>query len=178
MPIKGRPRLIADKACGTKLFRDDLREVIGLVRAGDSQTISDVIRQLVHEALVSRRKQSLGRDTAEDWFLRIHQQSVSEALIPLRQELQQLTKLFEEPLHSVRGANDSPDEKSGRMNVLLTEVLGFAMTAEMKAHLLLQNFLLGRGLSEETIARLMAEHEEKSRQRTEEIVVGILSSSR
>ena len=33
MPRKGRPRLVSSKASGTKLFVDDLREVIKLAQA-------------------------------------------------------------------------------------------------------------------------------------------------
>src|SRR6266511_4309138 len=132
MPRKGRPRLVSSKASGTKLFVDDLREVIKLAQAEGRGTISDVIRDLVHEALAYRRLRAMGRDAAEE---------------PLR-----------------------------RIHPLLTDLIGFAMTAEMKTHLLLQNFLLSRGLSEEAARKLIAEHEEKSRQNTEKIVVGLMQS--
>jgi hypothetical protein len=50
------------------------------------------------------------------------------------------------------------------------------MAAEMKTHLLLQNFLLSRGLGEEAVKKLIAEHEAKSRKNTEQIVVGLRQS--
>lgn len=55
MPKKGRPRLVSSQASATKLFVDDLREVIKLLQANERGTVSDSIRDLVHEALVNRR---------------------------------------------------------------------------------------------------------------------------
>jgi hypothetical protein len=63
---------------------------------------------------------------------------------------------------------------SAMVQSLLTEVLGFTMATEIKTHLLLQNFLLSRGLSEESVQALIAEHEAKSRQQTEQIITGLL----
>ncbi len=45
---------------------DDLREVIKLAQAEGRGTISDVIRDLVHEALAYRRLRAMGRDAAEE----------------------------------------------------------------------------------------------------------------
>ena len=45
MQIKGRARLVATKASGTKLFTDDLRGVVKLSQV-ERKTVSDVIRSL------------------------------------------------------------------------------------------------------------------------------------
>jgi hypothetical protein len=63
-----------------------------------------------------------------------------------------------------------------RISALLTEIIGFTMTTEMKTHLLLQNFLLSRGLGEEAVKKVIAEHEAKSRKNTKQIVTGLLQS--
>ena len=61
MPRQGRPRIISRKASGTKLYVDDLREAVRLVKV-EGESLSDVIRSLVHEALRSRRLRAIGRD--------------------------------------------------------------------------------------------------------------------
>lgn len=57
MPIKGRPILVARQASSTKLFVDDLREVIKFPQTEPCKMISDTLRKLVHAALVNRRMQ-------------------------------------------------------------------------------------------------------------------------
>lgn len=68
MPIKGRPRLVASQASGTKLFVDDLRRVIKLSQTEPRKTISDTLHKLVYEALVNRRLQAFKRDQRETKF--------------------------------------------------------------------------------------------------------------
>lgn len=176
MPRKGRPRLVSSKASGTKLFVDDLREVIKLAQAEGRGTISDVIRDLVHEALAYRRLRAMGRDATEEPLRRIHQEALSAGISPLESELKEIKETLRKLDADGRQKADSAKEIPNRIYPLLTEIIGFAMTAEMKTHLLLQNFLLSRGLSEEAARKLIAEHEEKSRQNTEKIVVGLMQS--
>ena len=64
MPYKDRPRLVAKNPCTTKLFTDDLREVVHLAQR-EKRTVSDLIRELAHEALRDRRLRALGRDERE-----------------------------------------------------------------------------------------------------------------
>ncbi len=137
MPIKGRPRLVASQASGTKLFVDDLREVIKLSQTEPRKTISDTLRELVHEALVNRRLQAFKRDQQEAQLT--EQQATGNELKEVKVTLAKLT------------SQQLP------LQPLLTEILGFTIAAEMKSHLLLQNFLLSRGLNEEAIHKLVAE---------------------
>jgi DNA-binding HxlR family transcriptional regulator len=157
MPIKGRPRLVAKQASGTKLFVDDLREVIKLSQTEPRKTISDTLRELVHEALVNRRLQAFKRDQQEA-------QQTEQTVIgnDLKEIKTALTKLASEQLP---------------VQPLLTEILGFTIAAERKSHLLLQNFLLSRGVSEEAAQKLLAEQETRSRQNVETILHTILPSS-
>jgi DNA-binding HxlR family transcriptional regulator len=154
MPIKGRPRLVAKQASGTKLFVDDLREVIKLSQTEPHKTISDTLRELVHEALVNRRLQAFKRDQQE---ARRTEPTVTGN--DLKEIKTALTKLASEqfPLQS-----------------FLTEILGFTIAAERKSHLLLQNFLLSRGVNEEAAQKLLAELEARSRQNVETILHTIL----
>ena len=154
MPIKGRPRLVASQASGTKLFVDDLREVIKLSQTEPRKTISDTLRELVHEALVNRRLQAFKRDQQEAH--RTEQQATGNELKEVKATLAKLA-VHQLPLQP-----------------LLTEILGFTIAAEMKSHLLLQNFLLSRGVSEEAANKLMMEQETRSRQHVETILRTIL----
>lgn len=154
MPIKGRPRLVASKASGTKLFVDDLRELTRLTQT-ENKTASDLIRELVHEALVIRRQRAIGRDEAEHPLRQMQQQAMAAELNPLARDLSAIKSLL---------------TRHAQAAALLTEVLGFSMAAEMKTHLLLHNFLLTRGVTEEAAQALIAEHETRSRQQTQSIL--------
>ncbi len=173
MPRKGRPRLISDKACGTKLFVDDLREVIKLAQVERRGTVSDTIRDLVHEALANRRTQAMRRDAAEKSTHRASQMAFSYDLSPLEPTLKEIKAMLGKLAVESRESGSANGDFS-RISALLTEIIGFTMTAEMKTHLLLQNFLLSRGLGEEAVKKLIAEHEAKSRKNTEQIITGLL----
>ncbi|MBL8207571.1 MAG: hypothetical protein JNM09_25285 [Blastocatellia bacterium] len=156
MPIKGRPRLVASQASGTKLFVDDLREVIKLSQTEPRKTISDTLRELVHEALINRRRQAFQRDQRE-----VHLTEQQAAGNELKEIKSLLAKL----------ATQQPP-----LQPYLTEILGFTIAAEMKSHLLLQNFLLSRGVSEEAVHKLVTDQETRSRQHVETILLTILQS--
>ncbi len=156
MPIKGRPRLVASQASGTKLFVDDLREVIKLSQTEPRKTISDTLRELVHEALVNRRLQAFRRDQQEG------QRATSQATKNELQEIKTLLAQFT--------AQQLP------LQPLLTEILGFTVAAEMKAHLLLQNFLHNLGVSAETAQQILTEQETRSQQNVQTILQNILSA--
>lgn len=176
MPRKGRPRLVSSKASGTKLFVDDLREIVKLSLAENRGTISDTIRELVHEALANRRVRAMQRDAAEERISHNRRAAISDGNHPLESELREinesLIKLTLERPHTGTSTKDQPEP----IYPLLTEIIGFTMAAEMKTHLLLQNFLLNRGLNEEAVKKLIAEHEEKSRRNTEKIIVKLMQT--
>lgn len=175
MPVRGRNRLIASKASGTKLFVDDLREVTKLTQT-EHKTTSDLLRELVHESLVTRRQRAMGRDEEENHLRQLHQQAISTGVSSLEKEIKRLSEMVSQLAAPISDPAASKPAQIDAMQTLLTEVLGFTITTEMKTHLLLQNFLLHRGLSEESVQTLIAEHEAKSREQTEQIVVGLLPS--
>jgi hypothetical protein len=166
--------MISRKASGSKLFIDDLREIVHLAQVESGRTVSDVIRDLVHEALVTRRQRSIGRDEDENYLRGLHQKAISAGIDPLASELKLIKQTLDKLAPNGQVPTGSIEEKLGRFHSLLIEILGFTMAAEMKAHIQLQNYLLGRGLTEEAVKKLLAEHDEKSRRRTEKIVTGLI----
>lgn len=156
MPIKGRPRLVASQASGTKLFVDDLREVLKLSNTEPRKTISDTLRELVHEALVNRRRQAFQRDQREMKF--------------------SAPQIADHELPEIKASLAKLAAQASPLQPILTEILGFTMAAERKSHLLLQNFLLSRGVSEEAALKLIAEQEARSRQNVETILLTILQN--
>jgi hypothetical protein len=94
MPTRGRPRLVSRQANTTKLFIDDRREVVTL-SANEKKHISDVIRELVHEALRARRFRAFGRDEGEDFIRNIHRKTIAEGVNPVITELATLRQTIE-----------------------------------------------------------------------------------
>ena len=75
MPVRGRPRLISSKPNMTKLYVDDLREVVKL-SAAENKTMSDLIRELVHEAFRYRRLHAFAQDEGESQLHKLYQSAV------------------------------------------------------------------------------------------------------
>ncbi len=75
MPVRGRPRLISSKPNMTKLYVDDLREVVKL-SAAENKTMSDLIRELVHEAFRYRRLHAFAQDEGESQLRKLYQSAV------------------------------------------------------------------------------------------------------
>jgi hypothetical protein len=94
MPVKGRPRLVSHQANTTKLFVDDRREVIAL-STSEKKCVSDVIRELVHEALRVRRFRAFGRDEGDDFIRNLHRETIAEGVTPLSAELAALRQMLE-----------------------------------------------------------------------------------
>ncbi len=102
MPVRGRTRLIAKTPNMTKLYVDDLREVVRL-SAAENKTMSDLIRELVHEAFRARRLQAIGRDAGENQVRELYQEAAASAvqmslqngLAPLAVELAKLRQTID-----------------------------------------------------------------------------------
>ena len=80
---KPRRLIVANKVSSTRLTADDLREV-GRICSGRNRTEADVLRELVHEALVARRLRLAGRDAATQQVREAQRDMLSEHLAPLR----------------------------------------------------------------------------------------------
>jgi hypothetical protein len=97
MLFKNRPRLIANTSCSTKLFTDDLRELARLAEL-EKRTASDILRELAHEALRTRRLRVIGRDEAADFYRQLYRELLQEGLQPLLTQLGQLQTWMQETL--------------------------------------------------------------------------------
>jgi hypothetical protein len=91
---QGRPRKVSGQSATTRLFIDDRREVVTL-STNEKKHISDVIRELVHEALRVRRFRAFGRDEGEDFIHNIHQKAIAEGVNPVITELAALHQTIE-----------------------------------------------------------------------------------
>ena len=89
MPVKGRPRLVSRQANTTKLFVDDRREVIAL-STSEKKCVSDVIRELVHEALRVRRFRAFGRDEGDEFIRNLYRETIAEGIMPVLAEFDNL----------------------------------------------------------------------------------------
>lgn len=94
MPVKGRPRLVSHQANTTKLFVDDRREVVAL-STSEKKCVSDVIRELVHEALRARRFRAFGRDEGDEFIRNLHREAIAEGVNPMITELDALRRMIE-----------------------------------------------------------------------------------
>lgn len=94
MPKRGRPRLVSNLPNTTKLFVDDRRELIAL-SSSERKSMSDAIRELVHEALRERRLRSFGRDEKDDFVRQIHRETIAEGIGPLIAEIANLRQTIE-----------------------------------------------------------------------------------
>lgn len=120
MPRKDRPRLVASSSNATKLFVDDLREVNTLSH-DESKSRSDIIRELVHEALRLRRLQAIGRDQSEDYIRRIHREAIDEGLAPVMEAIAAIRSTIE--ISSVDGRSESQGTEYAKTTKLLSRAL-------------------------------------------------------
>lgn len=193
MPSKNRPRLVASSSSSTKLFVDDLREVARLTSA-EGKTQSDIIRELVHEALRLRRLQAIGRDAGEDYLRRIQQQAITEGLSPVLQELTELRALMTNPLARTKAEPHTPvdhhqnDEKLGsatangtrssRVQVLLTmQVLRRLFITENVVKVLMTVGMQRDNLSAVEIKEQLALQDETGLQQAQQLIQQILPES-
>lgn len=144
MPVRGRPRLIASKPNMTKLYVDDLREVVKL-SAAENKTMSDLIRELVHEAFRYRRLHAFAQDEGESQVRKLYQSATQTAVqTELQPVTEQLTQL-QQTLDALAAAHKTPlparEPRAG-------DRLGQAQFA-LSAH------LLRRLLVTENIARVL-----------------------
>jgi len=139
MPVKGRPRLVSHQANTTKLFVDDRREVIAL-STSKQKCVSDVIRELVHEALRIRRFRAFGRDEGDEFIRNLHRETIAEGVTPVIAELVALRQMLEsfpsriaEEMQPII-ANASPNEQA--ILALVSQMLSHVMISEHIAKVL------------------------------------------
>jgi hypothetical protein len=112
--------LVASSSNATKLFVDDLREV-NTLSLDEGKYRSDIIRELVHEALRLRRLQAIGRDQSEDYIRRIHREAIAEGLAPVIEAITGIRSMIE--VNSVDGKSESQGTEYTKTIELLPRVL-------------------------------------------------------
>jgi ribbon-helix-helix CopG family protein len=169
MPRKDRPRLVASSSNATKLFVDDLREVNALSH-DEGKSRSDIIRELVHEALRLRRLQAIGRDHSEDNIRRIHREAIDEGLAPVMEAVAAIRSMIE--VNSVDGKSESQDTEYPKTIELLprflAQLLQKVIVTESVVKILMTVGMQKDGISAEAIEmNLLSQDEDGIRQAKE-----------
>lgn len=171
MPIRNRPRLVASTSSTTKLFVDDLREVSNLSR-DEEKSRSDVIRELVHEALRQRRLRALGRDESENHVRKIYQETVAEAVAPVIKEFadlrQQLAIVAAQSEVSV--PSDGATKNYEVMLALLSHLMHRSNVTENIVKVLMTIGMQKDGVSSEEIKKQLAVQDEIATQQARELI--------
>ena len=171
MPIRNRPRLVASTSSTTKLFVDDLREVGNLSR-DEEKSRSDVIRELVHEALRQRRLRAIGRDEGENHVRKIYQETVAEAIAPLlknfadlRRELAIVAAQSEDSAKS-----DATTKNYEVMLTLLSHLLRRSIVTDNVVKVLMTIGMQKDGVGSEEIRKQLAVQDETGMQQARELI--------
>jgi hypothetical protein len=174
MPIRNRPRLVASAPSSTKLFVDDSREVAALTRS-ENKSRSDVIRELVHEALRQRRLRAIGRDEGEDYVRRIHREAVAEGVNPLMNAIAELRQLVE---HFSTGSRHEAQSLNQALFDLLAQLLQRAIVTENILKVLMTVGMQKDGVSPEEIRKQIAGHNETGSRQAGELMKRFLGERR
>lgn len=174
MPVRNRPRLVASTSSTTKLFVDDLREVGALAR-DEKKYRSDVIRELVHEALRLRRLRALGRDESESQVRKLYQEAVAETVAPLINEFVGLRQhMANASVHSKESVTPmqtaKPDDARWE---LLTYLLHRATVTESMVKVLMTIGMQKDGVSSEEIRKQLAAQDATGKQQAHELILGL-----
>jgi len=166
MPIRNRPRLVASAPSSTKLFVDDSREVAALTRT-ENKSRSDVIRELVHEALRQRRLRAIGRDEGEDYFRRIHREAITEGVNPLMSAVAELRQLVE---HFSTGSRSEAQSFNRALFELLAQLLQRVIVTENILKVLMTVGMQKDDVSPEEIRKQIAGHNETGSRQARELM--------
>jgi hypothetical protein len=164
MPTQRRPRLVASMPSTTKLFVDDLREVNSLSK-DEGKYRSDVIRDLVHEALRLRRLRAIGRDEGENYVRTIHREVVAEGVAPVLKELAELRRRAEILSTGCGGKSQGFDAgdslRTGEsLSLLLPQILRRVVVTENIVKVLMTVGMQTDEVNPEEIRKQLASHDE------------------
>jgi len=144
---------------------DDLREVSNLSR-DEEKSRSDVIRELVHEALRQRRLRALGRDESENHVRKIYQETVAEAVEPLMKDFASLRN----QLAIVTAQSEDSAKSNDVMLTLLTTLLRRSAVTECIVKVLMTIGMQKDGMSAEEIRKQLAVQDEAGTQQARELI--------
>ena len=183
MPVRGRPRLVASKPNMTKLYVDDLREVVKLA-AAENKTMSDLIRELVHEAFRYRRLHAFAQDEGESQLRKLYQsttqtavqtelQPVTEQLARLHQTVDALTAAHQPP---VQAREPRVGDRIGQAQLALAaHLLRRLLVTENIARVLMTVGMQKDNLATEEIQLQLAVPEETAHQEAQQFMQKLLA---
>jgi hypothetical protein len=150
---------------------DDLREVGNLSR-DEEKCRSDVIRELVHEALRQRRLRALGRDESENHVRKIYQETVAEAVEPLMKGFNDLRQQLAVVAAQSEDSTESDiTAKTGDMLLtLLSNLLRRSAVTESIVKVLMTIGMQKDGVSAEEIRKQLAVQDETGMQQARELI--------
>lgn len=177
MPKRGRPRLISNLPNTTKLFVDDRRELIAL-SSSEQKSMSDAIRELVHEALRERRLRAFGRDEKDDFVRQIHRETIAEGIHPLTAEIAKLCQMVE-TLSAKSVWEERPSavlsSTSEQATLMLVRIiLSRALVTENLAKILVTVGMQRDNLRKDEIQTLIANQEQNGHNQAEAVAQKIL----
>jgi hypothetical protein len=177
MPKRGRPRLISTLPNTTKLFVDDRRELIAL-SSNEQKSMSDAIRELVHEALRERRLRALGRDEKDDFVRQIHRETITEGIHPLTAEIASLRQMIEaisaKSIWEMQPSMNLASTNEQAMLMLVRVVLSRALVTENLAKILVTVGMQRDNLKSDEIQTLIANQEQNGHHQAEALAQKIL----
>lgn len=191
---KPHRRLISSKNIGVRPFLDDLREMSRLCENSGQETVTELARTLIHEALRARRLRSIngGEGTADAQSL--GRPFFTELFGTLRGEVGEVRRLVAasppdaallDALQQVQGSLARWQEQQGHagrvtqaLYTLIVQALGYAMMTERETRLLLEGELAAQQKTPEQVKNLLAKLEEQSQQETDQAVFKILRDHR
>jgi len=174
MPLRNRPRLVASAPSSTKLFVDDSREVAALTRA-ENKSRSDVIRELVHEALRQRRLRAIGRDEGEDYVRRIHREAITEGVNPLKSAIAEIRQLVE---HFSSDSRSEAQSLNRALFDLMAQLLQRAIVTENIVKVLMTVGMQKDNVSPEEIRKQITGHNETGIRQSRELMKRFLDERR
>ncbi len=177
MPKRGRPRLISNLPNTTKLFVDDRRELIAL-SSSEQKSMSDAIRELVHEALRERRLRAFGRDEKDDFVRQIHRETIAEGIHPLTAEIAKLCQMVEtlsaKSVWEERPSAVLPSTSEQATLMLVRIILSRALVTENLAKILVTVGMQRDNLRKDEIQTLIANQEQNGHNQAEAVAQKIL----
>jgi hypothetical protein len=187
---KQHRRLISSRSIGVRPFVDDLREMSRLCENPSKETVTELARTLIHEALRARRLRAVSDDEVAAGAQNFGGQFFTDALNPLRQEVSEVRRIVIESqanvaaLEAIQKMQNSlagwqeQQGQEGRVTqalyTLIVQALGYAMMTERETRLLLEGELAAQRKTPEQVKTLLANLEEKSHQETDQAVFKIL----
>jgi hypothetical protein len=88
-----KPTDLADRQSGVRLTRGDLATILRYVRASSS-TEAEVLRMLIHEAIIAREQAERGTRDSDEKYRKLQREAVSEEVTSLTGQLAEMHKIL------------------------------------------------------------------------------------